>query len=41
VTSVSSAPAGLEMTYQMQVVRQSGSWYVKGIGTSLQQLASP
>jgi hypothetical protein len=40
-SSVASAPAGLEMTYQMQVVRQSGSWYVKGIGTSLQQLASP
>jgi hypothetical protein len=29
------------MTYQMQVIRQSGSWYVKGIGTSLQQLAPP
>ena len=40
-SSVANAPAGLEMTYQMQVVRQSGSWYVKGIGTSLQQLAPP
>ncbi len=40
-SSVANAPAGLEMTYQMQVVRQSGSWYVKGIGASLQQLAPP
>lgn len=38
---VSSSPAGLEMTYQMQVIRQNGSWYVKSIGTSLQPLAQP
>jgi hypothetical protein len=38
---VSNTPAGLEMTYQMQVVRQGGSWYVKSIGTSLQPLAQP
>jgi hypothetical protein len=38
---VSTTPAGLEMTYQMQVVRQDGSWYVKSIGTSLQPLAQP
>jgi hypothetical protein len=38
---VSTTPAGLEMTYQMQVIRQGGSWYVKSIGTSLQPLAQP
>jgi Conjugative transposon protein TcpC len=38
---VSTTPAGLEMTYQMQVIRQDGSWYVKSIGTSLQPLAQP
>jgi hypothetical protein len=38
---VSNTPAGLEMTYQMQVIRQGGSWYVKSIGTSLQPLAQP
>jgi hypothetical protein len=38
---VSNAPAGLEMTYQMQVIKQGGSWYVKSIGTSLQPLAQP
>jgi hypothetical protein len=38
---VTNAPAGLEMTYQMQVIRQAGSWYVKSIGTSLQPLAQP
>lgn len=35
--SVSSAPAGLEMTYQMTVVQQNGAWYVKTIGPSDQQ----
>jgi len=25
----------------MQIVQQSGSWYVKSIGTSLQPLAQP
>ena len=38
---VSNSPAGLEMTYQMQVIKQNGSWYVKSIGTSLQPLAQP
>jgi hypothetical protein len=40
-SSVANAPAGLEMTYQMQVVWQSGSWYVKSIGTALQPLTPP
>jgi hypothetical protein len=31
---VSSAPAGVEMTYEMTVVEQSGSWYVQAIGAS-------
>jgi hypothetical protein len=35
--SVSAAPAGLEMTYQMTVVEQNGTWYVKTIGPSDQQ----
>jgi hypothetical protein len=35
--SVSAAPAGLEMTYQMTVVQQHGTWYVKAIGPSDQQ----
>jgi hypothetical protein len=33
-SSVSAAPAGLTMTYQMTVVRQHGTWYVAGIGPS-------
>jgi Conjugative transposon protein TcpC len=33
-SSVSAAPAGLEMTYQMTVVQQNGTWYVKTIGPS-------
>ena len=40
-SDVSNSPAGLEMTYQMQVIKQNGSWYVKSIGTSLQPLAQP
>ncbi len=36
-SSVSTAPAGLEMTYQMTVVQQDGTWYVKTIGPSDQQ----
>jgi len=36
-SSVSAAPAGLEMTYQMTVVQQDGTWYVKTIGPSDQQ----
>ena len=38
---VTNTPAGLEMTYQMQVIQQGGSWYVKSVGTSLQPLAQP
>ena len=40
-SDVTNTPAGLEMTYQMQVIQQGGSWYVKSIGTSLQPLAQP
>ncbi len=36
-SSVSAAPPGLEMTYQMTVVRQNGTWYVEAIGPSAQQ----
>ena len=35
--SVSAAPAGLDMTYEMTVVQQNGTWYVKAIGPSDQQ----
>jgi hypothetical protein len=35
--SVSAAPAGLGMTYEMTVVQQNGTWYVKAIGPSDQQ----
>jgi len=38
---VTTAPAGLEMTYQMTVVQQDGSWYVAAIGPSPQPLAPP
>jgi hypothetical protein len=40
-TTVGTAPAGLEMTYQLTVVRQGGTWYVKAIGPSTQQLGPP
>ena len=40
-SSVSAAPAGLEMTYEMTVVRQNGTWYVKAIGPSDQQPGGP
>jgi len=33
-SSVSAAPAGLTMTYQMTVVRQHGTWFVAAIGPS-------
>jgi Conjugative transposon protein TcpC len=32
--SVNDSSAGLEMTYQMTVLRQHGSWYVQAIGPS-------
>jgi len=38
---VSTSPAGLEMTYEMTVVQQNGSWYVAAIGASAQPLAPP
>lgn len=33
-SSVSAAPAGLTMTYQMTIVREHGTWYVAAIGPS-------
>jgi len=33
-SAVGTAPAGLQMTYEMTVVRQNGTWYVKAIGPS-------
>ncbi len=36
-SSVSAAPPGLEMTYEMTVVRQDGTWYVQAIGPSVEQ----
>jgi Conjugative transposon protein TcpC len=39
--SVSDASAGLEMTYEMTVVRQNGSWYVEAIGPSVMQPGGP
>lgn len=38
---VSAAPAGLEMTYEMTVVQQNGSWDVKAIGASTTQASGP
>jgi hypothetical protein len=38
---VTTAPAGLEMTYRMTVVQQNGSWDVAAIGPSAQPLAPP
>jgi len=40
-SAVSSAPAGVEMTYEMTVVQQGGSWYVKAIGASTQASGPP
>jgi hypothetical protein len=39
--SVATAPANLEMTYRMTVVRQGTSWYVQSIGTSTQSSGPP
>jgi hypothetical protein len=36
-----SAPAGLEMTYQLTVVRQGTSWYVQAIGPAADQPGPP
>jgi hypothetical protein len=40
-SSVTTAPAGLEVTYQMTVVQQGGSWYIASIGTSPLPVAAP
>ncbi len=40
-SSVDNAPAGLEMTYEMTVVKQNGSWYIQAIGPSAQQPGGP
>jgi len=39
--AVATAPASLEMTYRMTVVRQGTSWYVQSIGTSTQSPGPP
>jgi hypothetical protein len=39
--SVSDAPPGLEMTYEMTVLRQHGSWYVQAIGPSAAEPGGP
>jgi hypothetical protein len=39
--AVASAPASVEMTYRMTVVRQGSSWYVQSIGTSTQASGPP
>jgi len=40
-SSVSDASPNLEMTYEMTVVRRSGSWYVEAIGPSVTQPGGP
>ena len=40
-SSVNDSSAGLEMTYQMTVLRQHGSWYVQAIGPSVTQPGAP
>jgi hypothetical protein len=40
-SAVATAPASLEMTYRMTVVRQGSSWYVQSIGTSTQSSGPP
>jgi hypothetical protein len=40
-SSVSDASAGLQMTYEMTVLRQHGSWYVQAIGPSATQPGGP
>jgi Conjugative transposon protein TcpC len=40
-SSVSDASPDLEMTYEMTVVRRSGSWYVEAIGPSVTQPGGP
>jgi len=40
-SSVNDASPGLEMTYEMTVVRRSGSWYVEAIGPAVTQPGGP
>jgi Conjugative transposon protein TcpC len=40
-SSVSDASPGMQMTYEMTVVRRGGSWYVQAIGPSAMQPAGP
>jgi hypothetical protein len=40
-SSVSDASPGLQMTYEMTVVRRGGSWYVQAIGPSATQPGGP
>jgi hypothetical protein len=40
-SAVGTAPASLEMTYRMTVVRQGKSWYVQSIGASTQSPGPP
>jgi hypothetical protein len=40
-SSVNDASAGLEMTYEMTVLQQNGSWYVQAIGPSATQPGGP
>jgi Conjugative transposon protein TcpC len=40
-SSVNDAAPGLEMTYEMTVLRQHGSWYVQSIGPSANQPGGP
>lgn len=40
-TPVSTAPAGVEMTYRMTVIQQDGSWDVQAIGASTQAPGPP
>lgn len=39
--ATAAAPASLEMTYRMTVVRQGTNWYVQSIGTSAQSPGPP
>jgi Conjugative transposon protein TcpC len=39
--TASTPPPGLQMTYEMTVVRQHGTWYVRAIGPSAQQPGGP
>lgn len=40
VASVGAVPAALEMTYQLTIIRQGGSWDIRSIGASTSTLAS-